>query len=85
MIFCRHWINYKNKYSEQPVKQNKDTPVPLSAVTNYPNPLDPFGADPGVILANRTYCCYFTSGNSTGAMPIKWSSDLFIWTALFGW
>ncbi|MDQ3682125.1 MAG: family 43 glycosylhydrolase, partial [Bacteroidota bacterium] len=46
----------------------------------YPNPLGPLGADPGVILANGYYYFYCTSGNSTGAMPIKWSPDLFTWT-----
>ncbi len=63
-------------------KQEDNTvPVPpIPVVTNYPNPLGPLGADPGVLLANGTYYCYFTSGNSTGAMPIKWSNDLFNWT-----
>ncbi|HXH99393.1 MAG TPA: glycoside hydrolase family 43 protein [Sphingobacteriaceae bacterium] len=46
----------------------------------YPNPLGPLGADPGVIYTNSTYYFYCTSGNGTGAMPIKWSPDLFTWT-----
>lgn len=53
----------------------------LSALAGtYPNPLGPLGADPGVILANGNYYFYCTSGNGTGAMPIKWSPDLFSWT-----
>ncbi len=61
-------------------QEDSSVPVPTPPVANYPNPLGPLGADPGVILANGTYYCYFTSGNSTGAMPIKWSSDLLSWT-----
>ncbi len=49
-------------------KKQKDTtvpvPVPPPVTINYPNPLGPLGADPGVILANGNYYFYFTSGNS---------------------
>jgi hypothetical protein len=46
----------------------------------YPNPLGPEGADPGVLWTGSTYYVYTTSGNGTGAMPIKWSNDLLSWT-----
>lgn len=51
-----------------------------SAEGAYPNPLGPAAADPGVYWDGSTYYVYVTSGNSTGAMPIKWSNDLFTWT-----
>lgn len=61
-------------------KKNNDI-VPPPVITNaYHNPLGPLGADPGAILANGTYYFYFTSGNGTGAMPIKWTPDLYNWT-----
>ena len=52
----------------------------VATVGTYPNPLGPLGGDPGIIYANSTYYYYSTSGNGTGAMPIKWSPDLFTWT-----
>jgi arabinan endo-1,5-alpha-L-arabinosidase len=46
----------------------------------YPNPLGPAGADPGAFFDGSNYYFYFTSGNGTGAMPIKWSPDLISFT-----
>ena len=46
----------------------------------YPNPLGPLGADPGSLFDGSQYYFYITSGNSTGAMPIKWSADLLTFT-----
>lgn len=50
------------------------------AAGTYPNPLGPTGGDPGIIYNGSNYYYYSTSGNGTGAMPIKWSPDLFTWT-----
>ncbi|MEJ7828823.1 MAG: family 43 glycosylhydrolase, partial [Segetibacter sp.] len=70
------------KKNSDPGISNKETNATINATTSgtYPNPLGPLGADPGVTYANSTYYFYCTSGNSTGAMPIKWSPDLFTWT-----
>ncbi|MES2332122.1 MAG: glycoside hydrolase family 43 protein [Bacteroidota bacterium] len=51
-----------------------------SLAGKYPNPLNTAGADPGALYDNGNYYFYFTSGNGTGAMPIKWSSDLLSFT-----
>ena len=62
--------------------ENQVSSTEQVAVTEgtYPNPLGPLGGDPGIIYTNSTYYFYCTSGNGTGAMPIKWSPDLFTWT-----
>jgi arabinan endo-1,5-alpha-L-arabinosidase len=51
------------------------TPV-VTAPDQYPNPLSTAGADPGALYDGSNYYFYFTSGNGTGAMPIKWSADI---------
>ncbi len=58
-----------------------NTPVPpVIPADIYPNPLGPTGADPGSLYDGSNFYFYFTSGNGTGAMPIKWSSDLLSFT-----
>lgn len=49
---------------------------PVVTSNLYHNPIGPAGADPGSLFDGTNYYFYFTSGNSTGAMPIKWSADL---------
>ncbi|MES2372036.1 MAG: glycoside hydrolase family 43 protein [Bacteroidota bacterium] len=55
---------------------NGSTPPINTLGGGYPNPLATAGADPGSLYDNGKYYFYFTSGNGTGAMPVKWSSDL---------
>jgi arabinan endo-1,5-alpha-L-arabinosidase len=66
------------KKTDPPAPGGTNPPVIVPDI--YPNPLGPAGADPGSLYDGSKFYFYFTSGNGTGAMPVKWSADLLSFT-----